>query len=195
MKSMRFLVPILVAFAAFEARAVARPDCIGDEGGTVTTPGSVLQNALYAANGGTIVLCQQAQFEVSGSIKVPAFSKIQTRGLPTNDALKARIFYKPGSGLVKGQAVLDANGQSGVELRNLIVDGSRAHPAVERITGEETKHRSLIAISGVNSLMDRVRAVNPVGMAIVAAADDKNCSGLRITNSFFGYAVLAPTEI
>lgn len=188
MRILQLPAALLLTLAALDAHAYPRTDCIGDEGGTVITSGTVLQNALNAANGAIVVLCQKAQFEVSGSIQVPAYAKLQTRALPTDDALKARIFYKPGSGLAQGRAVLDANGRSGVELRNLIVDGSRTNANIERITGNATKWRSLIAISGVNSLMDRVRAINPVGAATIAAADDANCSGLRITNSFIGYA-------
>ena len=176
------------------AQAYPRADCIGDEGGTVITPGSVLQNAVNAANGGTVVLCQKAQFEVSGSIVLPAYTKLQTRALPVGDAFKARIYYKPGSGLQQGRSVLDANGRSGVELRNLIVDGSRNNVNIERTTGNATKWRALIAISGQNSLMDRVRAVNAVGGGVIAAADDVNCNNLRITNSFIGYSGFAESE-
>ena len=179
---------------AGNAHAYPRADCIGDEGGTVITPGAVLQNAVNAANGATVVLCQKAQFEVSGSILLPAYTKLQTRALPTADAFKARIYYKPGSGLQQGRAVLDANGRSGVELRNLIVDGSRSSVNVERTTGNATKWRALIAISGQNSLIDRVRAINTIGGATIAAADDVNCSNLRITNSFIGYSGFLESE-
>ncbi len=194
MKMLNTLILLCAAAMPVAVQAYPRADCIGDEGGTVVTPGSVLQNAVNAAYGTPVVLCQQARFEVSGYVTLPAYTRLQARALPTDDALKATIFYKPGSGLPQGRAVLDANGRAGVELRNLIVDGSRTLPSIEQTTGNATKWRALIAISGQNSLMDRVRAINTVGGATIAAADDVNCSNLRITNSFIGHAGFNQSE-
>lgn len=182
---------ISLALACFHAHGATRSDCIGDEGGATVTPGSSLQTAIdtapLIANARTIVLCQAARFEISNHISLPSYTKIFTRGLPTQDALKATLFYKVGSGLVNG-AVIASYASNQVELRNIIVDGMRTNINIEPSLDEARRNRTLIAIGGTGSVIDRVRVVNSIGLEAISAADDPNCDGLQITNSFIGYS-------
>lgn len=191
----RITTCLAVLLACTPAHAAYRSDCIGDEGGGKTELGSVLQRAINNSTTGKVVLCQKAKFLVYGSILIPSNMIIETRGRPTSNSLKATITYKTGSGLSLGEAVLNANGRSNVVIRNLIVDGGRKDIDTERITGNNgTRWRALIAISGRNSTLDHVRAINTVGGYTITAADDPNCSNLRITNSFIGYAGFPATD-
>jgi hypothetical protein len=186
LRIMTYLAALLVCTPA---HAAFRSDCLGDEGGAKTVLGSVLQKAIDDATNGKVVLCRQAKFLVYGSIRIPSNRTIETMGRPTNDSAKATILYKNGSGLSQGQAVLNANGRSNVIIRNIIVDGGRTSAGIERITGNNgTRWRALIAISGKNSALEYVRAVNTVGGYTIAAADDRNCENLRIVHSYIGNA-------
>ncbi len=171
-----------------QAHSATRPDCIGDEGGATAMSGQVIQDAVDAANGTPVVLCQSARFEVVDPIMLKTGTVIYTRALPTNNVLKAVLYYKVGGNIHGGHGILTGGANSNIEIRNLIVDGSRTSVEIEEQSSEDRRNRALIIIGGQNSIIDNVRAVNGFGLAVISAADDWACDGIRITNNFVGFS-------
>ncbi|MCB1055966.1 MAG: hypothetical protein KDD11_10710 [Acidobacteria bacterium] len=126
---------------------------------------------------GVAELCQGAFFSANKVIQVQAGQRIFTTGYPTNDAQKALIQVPANA--TYSTPVIQAYSGSNVQIRNIRIDGNRAQ-------NPYNYSRALIAISGNNSLLDHVSATNTSGLAAIAASDNPNCNGLRITNNFIG---------
>ncbi len=151
--------------------------------------GATLQNAISAANGTDVVLCQNAQFAVTDQINLPSNTTIYTEGKPADITKLARIYYVPGSGLNGDpghQAVLGGYSSNNVKLSYIIIDGSRTSVNVEVTTGNTLQWRTNLSIGGIGSVIDHVRVINTIGGYAISAADDKDCYGLVIKNSFIG---------
>ncbi|NRF66816.1 hypothetical protein HLB44_07460 [Aquincola sp. S2] len=167
--------------------------------GNASSTGAQLQAAINGATG-VLYLCQGAVFTADASILLKNNLKMETLGRPSDDNQKAKIVLaytsaqaiSTGFPFPVGQSFLSGYGMSGVELRNIVIDGGRtsvtiaSHKTDSGATPDH--HRATLAIGGVNSLLDRVTIRNGIGGALVDAASDANCSGLRITNSYFGPA-------
>ncbi|MFY0577579.1 hypothetical protein ACN28S_27575 [Cystobacter fuscus] len=136
---------------------------------------ATIQNALNTT--GVAELCQGATFQADVPIYVPNGGKIFTTGFPTNDTLKALITVP--AGVTYPNPVIQAYTAANAEIRNIKIDGNRA-------ANGAVYARALIAISGNNSILDRVRATNTSGLAAIAASDNPNCSGLQLTNNYIG---------
>ncbi len=136
---------------------------------------STIQAALNAT--GIAELCQAATFQANTPIYLPSNGKLFTSGYPTNDAQKALITVP--AGVSYNEPVVQAYASQNAEIRNLRIDGNRA-------ANGYVYSRALIAISGNNAWLDRVRATNTSGLSAIASSDNPACSGLRITNNYVG---------
>ncbi|MDY7094342.1 MAG: hypothetical protein SX243_15335 [Acidobacteriota bacterium] len=164
-----FISCILATLACLLATPAASAICLS--GGNSDT----IINALNL--NGTAELCQGAVFSANKIIKLKNNQKIFTTGYPTNDSQKALIQVPAGATYTK--PVIQAYTAQNAEIRNIRIDGNRAQ-------NPYNYSRALIAISGNNAWLDHVSATNTSGLSAIAASDNPNCSGLRITNSFIG---------
>ena len=162
---------LLSAFVCLATVVPGRAACL--------TSGDVSKIITALQQTGTAELCQGAVFSATQPIKITQGGRrIFTTGLPTNDSLKATIGVPAGA--TYNEPVIQAYSAPNVEIRNIVIHGNRAQ-------NPYTFSRALVAISGNNSVLDRVRATDTSGLSAVAAADRPSCSGLRITNNFIGH--------
>jgi hypothetical protein len=154
---------------AFGGASASRSACIN--GGTQAD----IQAALNSISK-TAELCQSSTFLISSPILVTKKnSRIFTTGYPTSDTLKARLLVVSNF----DQVVVQAYSASGVEIRNIVVDG-------QRFTASDYKcHQALMAVSGNSSWVDSVTLQNTRGLSALDSSSNPSCSGLQITNSKF----------
>ncbi len=164
--SVRVFTVLLLGIATVPAGAV----CLS--GGNSDT----IQAALNAT--GVAELCQGAQFSANKPIFVPTNGRLFTSGYPNNDSQKALI--KVPSGATYNEPVIQAYASANAEIRNIKVDGNRA-------ANGYVSFRALIAISGNYAVLDRVSATNTSGLSAIAASDNPNCKGLRITYNYVAF--------
>ena len=126
---------------------------------------------------GVAELCQGAYFSANKIIRLKNYQRLFTTGYPSNDNQKALV--KVPNGATYTTPVIQAYSSRNVQIRNIRVDGNRAY-------NPYNYSRALIAISGNYSLLDSVSATNTSGLSAIAASDNPNCRGLRITNNFIG---------
>lgn len=178
------------------ATAALLSDAAGAQTCVPSTTGEDLQARINATpSGGTLVLCQRALIQASGVLTLKPYLKLETEGRPASDADKAKIVLTTLSNAFPfaiGQSFISAYGMSGVELRNLVIDGGRTsvtkykHAILETQTSQPDHWRATLAVGGTNTLIDHVSITNAIGGAAIDAASDPYCFGLRITNSHVG---------
>ncbi len=129
-------------------------------------------NAL--AHGGVAELCQGAAFSADKPIHLSDGQQIFTAGYPASTSAQALI--QVAAEATFNEPMIQTYTARHVEIRNVHLDGNRgANPY--------TYSQALIAIAGDSDVLDGVTATNTAGLSAIAAADNPNCDGLRITNN------------
>lgn len=162
------LILTVLMFILFVPGSASGQTCI-PTGGTSTD----VMAALNAT--GEARLCQGAIIDATDPMILTGSGwKIYTDGYPVLDSLKATIIVP--SGAVYAYAPIQAYSAPSVQIRNIRIDGNRSNNPF-------SYSRALLAIAGNDSLVDQVVLTNTSGISAIAAADNPNCDGLRITNN------------
>jgi len=157
--------------------SVAGTGCGGDGSPTASTclsggNSDAIINAL--ARAGVAELCQGAAFSADKPIHLSDGQQIFTVGYPASTSAQALI--QVAAGATFNEPMIQTYTARHVEIRNVHLDGNRG-------TNPYTYSQALIAVAGDSDVLDGVTATNTAGLSAIAAADNPNCDGLRITNN------------